>query len=303
METQFIFTEKNGGACVTEVLSPGTVCVIPETLGGLSVTELADRVLARSKVKEIFLPKDLRRIGRYCFYGCEELEILHVHAKTTEIGGGIFNGCGNVKEIFFHLDSGERSALRDFVTELNERLVVHYFLPGSEGEEREAARLVFPIYYDEAVENTPARITVSNIHGTGQKYRYCFDDKKVRFDRYDKLFVYEKAEEPVLLAAEIAILRLRYPHGLWEEAECRYREFLEENLYEVLLGSLGQGDTFQWLFREFAERKDSCGRGISAEELDRLLAESTRRRMAEISGMLMDLKHRKYPVKKKKFEF
>ncbi len=23
--------------------------------------------------------------------------------------------------------------------------------------------------------------TVSNIHGTGQKYRYCFEDKRVRF--------------------------------------------------------------------------------------------------------------------------
>ena len=40
MEVQFDFVEKNGGACVTKILSPGAACVIPETLSGLPVTEL-----------------------------------------------------------------------------------------------------------------------------------------------------------------------------------------------------------------------------------------------------------------------
>lgn len=310
---------------MTGILSPGAVCVIPEELGGCPVTELGDRALAGSKVKEVFLPRYLKRIGRYCFYGCEALECLHVYASTMEIGGGVFNGCTAVREIFIHMDRGERSALRDFVTELNGRVTVHYFLLEENGEEREAARLIFPIYYDEAVENTPARITVSNIHGTGQKYRYCFDDKKVRFDRYDKLFVYEKAEEPVEAAAEIAIFRLMYPHGLWEEARRDYRRFIEENLFEVLLGNLGQAEVFKWLIAEFgesgiggkagqeagADAGNAAGAeagiggkvGLSESELDRLALEASRRRMAEISGILMDLKHRKFPPKKKKFEF
>lgn len=284
---------------MTEILSPGAVCVIPEILGGLPVTEISDRVFAQSAVKEIFLPKELGRIGRYCFYGCERLETIHVYAKTTEIGGGVLSGCRNVKEIFIHMDSEERSALKDFVTELNERVTVRYFLPDGNGGETEAARLIFPIYYDEAVENTPARITVSNIHGTGQKYRYCFDDKKVRFDKYDKLFVYEKAEEPVTLAAEIAVLRLQYPHGLREDAKNMYHKFIKENLYEVMLANLGREDVFKWLFGRFAEEDG----GLSDKELEMLLQETARRRMAEISGMLMDLKHRKFPSKKKRFEF
>lgn len=101
MDTQFEFTEKNGGACVTRILSPGAACVVPESLGGYPVTELSDRAFARTGVREIFLPQGLKRIGRYCFYGCESLESLHVFAGTTEIGGGVFNGCANVKEIFF----------------------------------------------------------------------------------------------------------------------------------------------------------------------------------------------------------
>lgn len=316
---------------MTGILSPGAACVIPETLKGLPVTELGDRAFAGSRVREVFLPESLRRIGRYCFYGCEELECLHVYASTMEIGGGVFNGCGAVREIFIHMGPGERSALRDFVTELNGRVTVHYLLTDESGQEREAARLIFPIYYDEAVENTPARITVSNIHGTGQKYRYCFDDKKVRFDRYDKLFVYEKAEEPVAAAAEIAVLRLMYPHGLWEEAGRDYRRFIEENLFEVLFENLGHADVFKWLIAEFAtvtagsgteagalagNRLEARGEaltgagagngraaGLSEAELDRLALEASKRRLAELSGILMDLKHRSFPPKRKKFEF
>ena len=88
-----------------------------------------------------------------------------------------------------------------------------------ENGETETARVIFPEYYDEAVENTPARITVSNIHGAGQKYRYCFEGRKFRFDRYDKMFVYEKAEESVLMASKIAVTRLQYPKGLWERCK------------------------------------------------------------------------------------
>ena len=87
--------------------------------------------------------------------------------------------------------------------------------------------MIFPeYYYDEAVENTPARITVSNIHGAGQKYRYCFEGRKFRFDRYDKMFVYEKAEESVLMASKIAVTRLQYPKGLWESAKRNMKSFL-----------------------------------------------------------------------------
>ena len=183
MEVQFDFVEKNGGACVTKILSPGAACVIPETLSGLPVTELGDKALAQTGVEEVFLPRTLRRLGRYCFYGCERLSHIHFYGGPLETGGGFLAACGRLRELTVHMDPSERSALRDFVTEASGRLLVHYLLPGPDGEEHEAARLLFPVYYDEAVENTPARITVSNIHGAGQKYRYCFEDKRVRFDK------------------------------------------------------------------------------------------------------------------------
>ena len=223
-----------------------------------------------------------------------------------------------------HMGADEESALRDFVTEINERVTVHVFIQGgqdrmenerdtdSEGTalassafkeengEIETARVIFPEYYDEAVENTPARITVSNIHGAGQKYRYCFEGRKFRFDRYDKLFVYEKAEESVLMASKIAVTRLRYPKGLWESARKEYEEFLFGNLYEILSGSLEETETVKWLAGQYLTPEKNP---LTADQMSGLIAEISKKQLPELSGMFMEIQRKKFGVKKKKFDF
>ena len=88
MDVEFEFKEKNGGACVTKLLAPGAVCVVPESLGGLPVTELADKVFSGSMVEKVYLPRTLTRIGRYEFYGCEKLQEIHFYGALREVGGG-----------------------------------------------------------------------------------------------------------------------------------------------------------------------------------------------------------------------
>ncbi len=323
MDILFEFKEKNGGACVTKLLAPGAVCVVPEVLDGLPVTELADKVFSGSAVEKVYLPRTLIRIGRYEFYGCEKLQEIHFYGSLREVGGGVLTGCRNIKSLTVHMDTAEESALRDFVTEINERVMVHVFMQDGqnrrmigvdtgfertaltsdilekENGETECARLIFPEYYDEAVENTPARITVSNIHGTGQKYRYCFEGRKFRFDRYDKLFVYEKVEESVLMASKIAVNRLRYPKGLWESAKREYEKFLLENLYEVLLGSLEDPETVKWLAGQYLTPEKNP---LTAEEISGLITEVSKRHLPEFSGMFMEIQRKKFGVKKKSFD-
>ena len=287
--------EKDGGACVTKVFSPGAACVIPESLGGLPVTELSDRLFAGTGVEEVYLPAGLKKIGKYAFYNCERLSLFDVHGTATEIGGGLFNGCRNIREIRLHMERGARSGLRDFVTEINGRLTVRFFFMQEDGTEREEARLIFPLYYDEAVENTPARIISSSIHGTGQKYRYCFEDRKVRFDRYDKLFPLEKYEEDVFLAAEIAVCRLRHPAELSAEAKGEYEAFLREHLSELLYQAVKDEDLFFWLFGQFGE-------SLGQSDLDRLILAASEKKKAGISGRLMEEKRRRFGAKKELFE-
>lgn len=292
MENGFEFYEKNGGVCVTGIPVPGAVCVIPETLGGFPVTELSDKLFRNAETEEVFLPKTLRKVGRYLFYGCEKLRALHVYGTTLEIGGGIFTGCKSMRELFIHVDRDGASALRDFVTELSERITVHLFVP-TEGGEREAARLIFPLYYDEAVENTPARLIGFAIHGSGQKYRYCLEGKGIRYEKYDKVFPYEQIEEPELLAAEVALCRLRYPMELREEAKEQYERFLRDHLFAVLLGKIRDGETVQWLLGRFPET-------LSRGELEGLAAEAAKQKLPELSARLMDLNRRRFGGKKKK---
>lgn len=309
---------------MTKLLAPGAVCVVPESLGGLPVAELADKVFSGSAVEKVYLPRTLTRIGRYEFYGCEKLQEIHFYGKLREVGGGVFTGCRNIRSLTVHVGIDEESALRDFVTEINERVMVHVFMSGVQNRmetgadadldqaaltsdgfeedsgETERARLIFPEYYDEAVENTPARITVSNIHGTGQKYRYCFEGRKFRFDRYDKLFVYEKVEESVLMASKIAVNRLRYPKGLWESARKEYEKFLLENLYEVFLGSLEEPETVKWLAGQYLTPEMNP---LTAEQMSDLITEISKRHLPELSGMFMEIQRKKFGVKKKSFDF
>ena len=195
-------------------------------------------------------------------------------------------------------DGMTQEALTGLVTEINERVTVYVFIQGGqnrmqderdtdsarislasstfeeENGETETARVIFPEYYDEAVENTPARITVSNIHGAGQKYRYCFEGRKFRFDRYDKMFVYEKAEESVLMASKIAVTRLQYPKGLWESAKKEYEKFLMENLYEVLLGTLEDPETIKWIAGQYLTPEKNP---LTADKMSGLITEISKK--------------------------
>ena len=47
----------------------------------------------------------------------------------------------------------------------------------------ERAKLIFPEHYEEAVENTPARIVETHYHGSGGDYRQCFYGQGIKLQR------------------------------------------------------------------------------------------------------------------------
>ena len=63
------------------------------------MTELGEKVFAQTGVEEVFLPKTLRRLGRYCFYGCENLSHIHFYGGPLETGGGFLAACGRLREL------------------------------------------------------------------------------------------------------------------------------------------------------------------------------------------------------------
>ena len=67
------------------------------------------------------------------------------------------------------------------------------------------------------------------------------DEKKIQYDKYDKVFFWETIEEKVGDASEIAINRLMLPHNLTAASKEKYEEYLMEHLGEVLLAQARQG--------------------------------------------------------------
>ena len=118
------------------------------------------------------------------------------------------------------------------------------------------ARLVFPEHYDEAVENTPARILYTEYHGSGSNYRQCFYNKELNYQEYDKLFEMAVVMDKLEVLVNMSFGRLEFPYELTEKAREEYQGYIKKNLRDdcCLSGEAG--------------RHTQIGSRISTETLD-----------------------------------
>lgn len=276
---------------------------IPETIGGRPVTELAgyifsDTVRGREqppgiyegeeavcgpKLKELTLPKGLKKIGPYAFYNCFNFRKLSCYSTVEDWGAGVFTGCSGLDRLDIRIVEGKKSCFKEILSELHQTLVVDW----SKEEGTARARLIFPEFYEESVENTPARIIMREMHGCGHMYRYCFDGGAFNFQEYDRLFPYVKPQEKPGLVARMALYRLYWPWGLSEKARKDYQDYVAgyagEGTRELLLH--GQGDILRWMAGE--PFTGAC-------QLDQMIIEAARAEDAGSSAFLMDMKHRRF---------
>lgn len=293
--------EKSGGQIrIVRCFAEGGIVELPEEIEGCPVTEIGayafsahggrkdeQTAVCGEKLTEIILPGTIRVIGKYAFYGCSSLKRIVCYTNIADIGAGAFTGCHSVRNIDVTVADGSRSCLRELLLELREEQTVS--IHSSAGE----AKLVFPEFFEEAVENTPARILETHTHGSGMWYRNCFVQTELQFDMYDKRFPWAKGNERTELLLELSFGRLLYPLGLGREAEEQYREFLRDNLREAALWALErQGMEELCYLAECAAAK--------REELELLIRTAGKSRNAEAFAMLMDQRHRLYPDRVKK---
>lgn len=219
----FSWTLVGAGARIDEVREAGAVIVFPEEIEGHPVTELGAYVLSGSPAEEVYLPAGLRKIGAYAFYNCEKLRKLSCYGRVLDLGAGIFAGAGGVEQLDITLFENERSCFKDLLSELRQTLRVRVREGGLE------ARLIFPEYFEESVENTPARILFIETHGCGHRYRYCFVNTHFQYKDYDRLFAHVKVQEPEELVTELALGRLWYPLDLTGSHRKIYEDYVAEH--------------------------------------------------------------------------
>ena len=155
--------------------------------------------------------------------------------------------------------------------------------------------MTFPEYYEESVENTPARIIDTHWHGSGYKYRQCFPERKLDLGGYDRLFPYAVANELPDTCLQLALNRLKYPLSLTEEAAGQYRKFLADHGKELVKQAVQKEDPDLLVLME--------EQGLLSEELTAFATSyAAERGAAEVGSFLMDYRRRHSGRRKKTFE-
>ncbi len=275
---------------------------VPAQIEGMPVTVLAPYIFSQARrepdqkaaicgnqVKEIVLPDTVREIGNYAFYGCYYLEALTLSHRTHDIAGGAFTGCRHLKNLTFRMEQAEGYCMKDVLSEVHHEMKVKLVYPNA------VCTLLFPEYYEEAVENTPARQLETQFHGSGYSYRQCFQDGIFQFGEYDRLFQEAQNLESEDFCIELAVTRLMEKVRLSQDAEGVYRSYLMEHRMSAAGWCIEfeQNETLEFLtgFIDWQE-----------EELSDLIEEANAKGRLEIQSVLMDYKHQHFGKKKKTFD-
>lgn len=275
---------------------------VPAQIEGMPVTVLAPYIFSQARrkpdqkaaicgnqVKEIVLPDTVREIGNYAFYGCYYLEALTLSHRTHDIAGGAFTGCRHLKNLTFRMEQAEGYCMKDVLSEVHHEMKVKLVYPNA------VCTLLFPEYYEEAVENTPARQLETQFHGSGYSYRQCFQDGVFQFGEYDRLFQEAQNLESEDFCIELAVTRLMEKARLSQDAEGVYQSYLMEHRMSAAGWCIEfeQNETLEFLtgFVDWQE-----------EELSDLIEEANAKGRLEIQSVLMDYKHHHFGKKKKTFD-
>lgn len=245
-------------------------------------------LLAGEHVEQIILPDSVEAIGNYAFYGCKKLNRLRFSDDLKGIGSGAFTGCGSLRFLDIHMKVGGQSCAKEILGELWQRMDITFCY------EKELSKLVFPEHYEEAVENTPARILFTQHHGSGNNYRQCFYNKEMDYAKYDGLFSVAAAWDRPEVLADLALSRLEFPYQLSKKSEEAYTGLLKARYAEILTYLIGE-EKFRQL-QVFAAAKL-----WTQDMLEYALKVAADRGKTEISAYLMNEKQKLFPTRKKTF--
>lgn len=281
-------------------------------------------------LEELYLPGTIRRLGRYVFYNCIRFRRLSFYSDIAYMGAGGFTGCGRLSQLVVHQTEG-KSCLREILQDLKQAVTVACYPAlepsvlaqpegagrnsegsgrnsegsggnsegsgrNSEGSGSEAPlwRLVFPEFFEEAVENTPARIISTQTHGMGIQYRNTFRNTQIIFQEYDKLFEMGKYNIDFINILNMAVSRLMFPYCLESSAGGEYGGWLREHWKESAFGLLEQESRSElcWLAEEFAGTR---------EEVETLIQAANDKKDTQMVSKLMDISHKRFPKKVRRF--
>ena len=148
------------------------------------------------------------------------------------------------------------------------------------------------------MENTPARILMTEVHGSGLYYRNCFQGKVFHFLEYDKRFEMARAQESSDFLREMVYGRLNWPTGLTEQAKIQYEQYLKEHIEQIASDFICQkrGEELEWLLHTYPLEPGQ------KELFTGLVNLADKVKSPEILSMLMEYQRLHFPSKRRSFE-
>ena len=257
--------------------------------------------LCGRRLKAVVLPDALAAIGNYAFYGCDNLKTVSFPASIRRIGSGLFNSCPALSVLVFRqavsaAPPATPALLQEVLRTVNHEVEVRLQDPSGQ----DAVRLLFPEYYEEPKENTPARIIEIIWHGTGYQYRQCFLQRKLQYSQYDSLLPAADAQEMPQTLVRLCLDRLITPAELSGTCLANYVSCLRarsDALWTFLLADQ-ETDLTDWL------RVLEHSGYFTEKLLDHMIDQASSAGRADASVFLMDLRRRMFrPSSRSKYDF
>lgn len=271
-----------------EHLPPGTE-LFRTRIGTSALPGSEERFLGGAGLQEAVLPPGIRSVGEYAFYNCAGLSILHLGGGAARIGNGAFMNCGQLKEIRISASTDSETCLPGLLTEIQHEVRVVF---QSNGEKSE---WIFPEYFEESIENGPARIFEHFIRGAGYRYRQTFQGDQMDEENYDRQFSAARNEAEPKTLLRIALARLRSPLHLSEISEERYLSYLKGNAVAAAELLIGDDDPEGIAF--LSERKV-----ITRENIGPALEAAARAGRTECMSVLLNGRRGRSAPKEKTFD-
>ncbi|MCM1282723.1 MAG: leucine-rich repeat domain-containing protein [Muribaculaceae bacterium] len=252
---------------------------IPETLAGLPVEGIAASAFrGRMELVELWLPEHLRALGSYAFYNCKNLKSIHLYDRVEDYCDGVVKQCDSLREIHLTLTRDDYTVMREILAD-NDRQLTFCIEPVG-------ARLTFPAYVYDFVEDVEARVLHHKIEGSGYPCRECVTRQGVNYKEYDRLFS-RVCTDDGRAAARIALERLMYPVLLEEKRRRDYEEYLAENVGELLKVIAGE--------ERLEELRYLCGSFLLPKaDLQEAVALAAGKRKSEAVAVLMEYQRRHF---------
>lgn len=269
---------------------------IPSVVDGYPVTGIADYAFHNCRsVKKVILLDSIITIGNHAFYDCRSLESMVISDAIRSIGDGAFKNCYLLNSIELFHRNGRISVLRNILSEFSAELTVTLHYGRNAYEIGKTAKIIFPRFLYDYVENNSARIIRQETYGSGVHYRECMTGNDIDYKKYDSIFHVGMAVDMLETTLFIALYRIMYPYQLIDSAKENYKDFILEH-WEVLMKLLVEEELRDEILSLLKENI------ISLEHLNRLMEYARRQQKLELVSYFLSYKQRNYLKKSITFD-